>query len=99
MGGQALESIEGDCCKVRRMCGLGVSTPEGSGQGRTEGMPEARGRHGDAAGPEGEGMMPVLEVALGHQGKTRTEGRTSSTWTPDARPRTRSTSAAAATVG
>ena len=43
--------------------------------------------------------MPIVEVALGHKGKRKTEGRTSSTLTPDARLRTRSMSAAAAIVG
>ena len=46
--------------------------------------------HGDAADPEVEAMMPVVDVALGHKGKRRTEGRTSSTdpggREPDQRP-------------
>ena len=68
-GGQALEGVEGDCGKTRELGGLGMSTPEGCGRGRTEGMQEARGRHGDEAGPEVEGMMPVVEDAPGQKGR------------------------------
>ena len=68
-GGEALEGVEVDCCEARGMCGLKLSTPEGCCRGRTQGMPEARGRHGDAPDLEVEGMMPVGEVALGNKGK------------------------------
>ena len=81
------------------MCWLRASTPEGCCRGRAEGMPEARGEHGDAADPGVEGMMPIVEVALEHKMEGRTEGRTSVTWAPNARPTTRRTFAAAATGG
>ena len=96
---QAQKGVEGGCCKTCEMCGLRVSTPEGLGRGQTEEMPEARGEHGDAADPEVEGMMPIVEVALEQKRKGRTERRTSSTWAPDARLSNRSKSAAAAAAG
>ena len=62
-------------------------------------MPDARGGHGELADPGVNGLMPIVEVALSHKGKKMTEGRTSITWTLDARTGTRSTLAAAATAG
>ena len=44
-------------------------------------------------------MMPIVEVALDHKRKGRTERRTLRTWAPDAGPSNRSTSTAAAAAG
>ena len=51
------------------MCGLGMSTPKGCGQERTEGMQEARGGQGDTANTEVEGMLTVVENAQGNNGR------------------------------
>ena len=58
-----------------------------------------RGKHGDAADPEVEGMMPLVDVAQDHNRKGRTETLTLSTWDPNARPSARSMSAVAAAAG
>ena len=68
-GGQALEGVEGGCGKARGMGGLGMLAPKDRGRGRKEGMQGAQGRCGEAADPGLDGMMPVLEDALGHSGR------------------------------
>ena len=88
-GRQALEGGEGDCSKTRKLGGLGMSTPERSGRGRTDGMQEARGRHQDAAGPEVEEVMPVVEDTLGQKGRGgrrgghQAHGPPTTGWAPD----------------